>query len=323
MCWQSAYPLAFAVIVINDGYLGQAGLASLQPLFRYIFKSLYIINLDGTVIDVGNVTEHTMDVLADRYYTWTVAAYDVLSNTSAYTYPWAFELDATAPDTTITGNPPDPSTSADAAFQFTGDDGSGSGVESFECQLDGGGWNTCTSPQNYVGLSSGSHTFEAQAIDYAGNPDATPATYTWTIATGAPVLGVFKSVDTGGLAEMPLGGTVTYTIVISNNSDDIATNVVMTDPLPAAITFGTQFEGSALLALPGNVYQWGPWDVAARDSYTIAFTAIITDNDDFAGDTITNSAYTTADNASSDSDDAILNIKGDFYIYLPVVLKEH
>ncbi len=283
----------------------------------------YIINLDGTVIDVGNVTEHTMDVLADRYYTWTVAAYDVLSNTSAYTYPWAFELDATAPDTTITGNPPDPSTSADAAFQFTGDDGSGSGVESFECQLDSGGWSTCTSPQNYVGLSSGSHTFEAQAIDYAGNPDATPATYTWTIATGAPVLGVFKSVDTGGLAEMPLGGTVTYTIIISNSGDSIATSVVMTDPLPTAITFGTQSEGSALLALPGNVYQWGPWDVAARDSYTIAFTAIITGNDDFAGDTITNSAYTSADNASSDSDDAILNTKGDFYIYLPVVLKNH
>ena len=49
----------------------------------------------------------------------------------------------------------------------------GSGVASFECKLDMGMFVACTSPQNYMGLSVGSHTFMVRAIDNVGNPDAT------------------------------------------------------------------------------------------------------------------------------------------------------
>ena len=77
--------------------------------------------------------------------------------------------DATAPTTTITVNPTNPSNSSAAGFSFTGDDGTGTGVAGFECDLDGGGFTACTSPQSYSGLADGSHTFQVRAIDNAGN----------------------------------------------------------------------------------------------------------------------------------------------------------
>ena len=39
----------------------------------------------------------------------------------------------------------------------------------FECSLDGGTFETCTSPREYTGLTSGSHTIRVRAIDQAGN----------------------------------------------------------------------------------------------------------------------------------------------------------
>ncbi len=89
--------------------------------------------------------------------------------------------DTTAPDTTITGQPTNPSNSSSAAFSFTGDDGTGSGIASFEVNLDGGGFVAGSSPTNDSGLSEGAHTFQVRAIDNAGNTDPTPASYTWTV----------------------------------------------------------------------------------------------------------------------------------------------
>ena len=99
-------------------------------------------------------------------------------------YTWT--IDTTAPDTTIDGNPADPTQStSSASFSFSGND-AGSGVASFECQLDGGGFSACTSPQDYAGLRTASHTFEVRAIDGVGNADPTPDSFTWTIDTTAP-----------------------------------------------------------------------------------------------------------------------------------------
>jgi len=94
--------------------------------------------------------------------------------------------DTIPPDTTILTNPTNPSTSSSASFTFNGSDTGGSGVASFECKLDAGSFAACTSPQNYTSLSQGSHTFEVRAKDGAGNVDATPASYTWTVDAIAP-----------------------------------------------------------------------------------------------------------------------------------------
>jgi hypothetical protein len=83
--------------------------------------------------------------------------------------------DATPPDTTITAHPADPSTGSGASFSFSATEPG----STFTCTLDGAK-STCTSPQSYAGLASGSHSFTVAAADIAGNTDASPATFTWT-----------------------------------------------------------------------------------------------------------------------------------------------
>ena len=95
---------------------------------------------------------------------------------SAY-FSWEVEL--TAPDTEITFAPPDPSESPDAVFEFECDEAECT----FECELDGGGYFPCSSPEEYEGLEDGEHEFSVRAWDTAGNVDASPAEYIWTVNT--------------------------------------------------------------------------------------------------------------------------------------------
>src|SRR5207244_585302 len=81
------------------------------------------------------------------------------------------------PDTTITSSPANPTTATSASFGFTSTE-TGS---SFQCALDGAAFAACSSPQPYSGLGATSHTFQVKATDTAGNTDATPASYTWTV----------------------------------------------------------------------------------------------------------------------------------------------
>ncbi len=53
----------------------------------------YLLDFDGTIVDVGNVTGRTMNRLAHESFDWRVAAYDAAGNTSAYTSAWSFTVD--------------------------------------------------------------------------------------------------------------------------------------------------------------------------------------------------------------------------------------
>jgi hypothetical protein len=133
--------------------------------------------------------------LADGSHTFQVRAVDNAGNPDATPASFTWVVDATAPDTSITGHPTDPSGSTSASFTFTGSDPGGTGVASFVCQLDGGGFSGCTSPQGLNSLADGSHTFQVRALDNAGNPDATPASYTWVIDTAAPTVTIDTKPD--------------------------------------------------------------------------------------------------------------------------------
>ncbi|MCP4537843.1 MAG: tandem-95 repeat protein, partial [Chloroflexi bacterium] len=145
-----------------------------------------------------------------------------------------------------------------------------------------------------------------------------------------PALYVYKSVDTGGLDPVPLGSVVTYTLVIDNRTDAVASSVVLTDPLPSAVTFDdwVMYGGSAMLPPPGTVnlppvtVEWSPGDIAAGTAYTLSFTANVITDTQFAGDTVVNTAYVIADNADLDSDSVSFRIEGgESYIYLPLILR--
>ena len=91
-------------------------------------------------------------------------------------------VDTTAPNTTISSAPANPTNATGASFEFSSNEAG----SSFECQLDGGGYSACSSPKSYTGLADGSHTFQVRAIDAVGHPDATPASHSWTVDTAAP-----------------------------------------------------------------------------------------------------------------------------------------
>jgi Ca2+-binding RTX toxin-like protein len=75
--------------------------------------------------------------------------------------------------------------STKTTFRFSSNDGEAA----FECKLDGGTFEVCTSPKEYPGLIEGStHTFEVRAVDPAGNTDPTPARRTWTVDTTPPMV---------------------------------------------------------------------------------------------------------------------------------------
>ncbi|MCE7986497.1 MAG: CSLREA domain-containing protein [Caldilinea sp. CFX5] len=108
------------------------------------------------------------------------------TNTATLTVNTLPPPDTTAPDTTIDSQPAQPSNSSSASFTFSGTDNVTPAASlTFECSLDGAAFAACTSPQNYSALTDGSHTFQVRAKDAAGNVDATPASYTWTINTAS------------------------------------------------------------------------------------------------------------------------------------------
>ena len=88
-----------------------------------------------------------------------------------------------APTVTITGQPTNPSNADSATFVFAASEPS-----TFECKLDGGAFEPCTSPKSYTGLGGGSHTFEVRASNPAAETGT--ATFTWTIDTVAPTASI-------------------------------------------------------------------------------------------------------------------------------------
>jgi hypothetical protein len=82
-----------------------------------------------------------------------------------------------SPETLITSAPTLPVHSPSATFSFSGTDDVS--VASFECALDAGAFAACTSPKTYTNLLPGTHTFQVRAIDSIGQPDPTPASFTW------------------------------------------------------------------------------------------------------------------------------------------------
>jgi hypothetical protein len=126
---------------------------------------------------------HTTAALGDGSHTFYVYAVDAAGNVDATPATYSWSVDTVAPTTTITGQPTDPSTDTTPVFTFSGSDGSGSGLASFRCKVDSGSYVTCTSPYTTATLGDGVHTFYVYAVDVAGNVDATPASYTWTVHT--------------------------------------------------------------------------------------------------------------------------------------------
>ncbi|MBN1148868.1 MAG: DUF11 domain-containing protein [Anaerolineales bacterium] len=99
-----------------------------------------------------------------------------------------FLVDVDPPETTIDSGPPAITNTFGADFTFSGDDGKGSGVAGFQCQLNSGGWSACGSPMGFTVASDGVYTFEVYAIDNFGMADPTPAQHSWMVDSTPPTV---------------------------------------------------------------------------------------------------------------------------------------
>jgi hypothetical protein len=118
--------------------------------------------------------------VADGAHVYTAKATDAAGNTSSPSSAHTVTVDTTAPQTSISSGPADPTVDTSASFVFD----SSEGGSSFQCSLDGAAFAACTSPQDYTGLTVGAHSFEVKATDAAGNTDTSPATHAWTVSSG-------------------------------------------------------------------------------------------------------------------------------------------
>ena len=136
--------------------------------------------LDGAGFNLCT-SPKSYDNLSQGQHTFKVRATDLAANAGpAATYTWT--VDTVAPTVAIVDKPDNPSGVKSATFTFSADE-----LARFQCELDGAGFNLCTSPTSYDNLSQGDHTFRVRAIDLAGNVGLT-ATYVWLVETVRPVV---------------------------------------------------------------------------------------------------------------------------------------
>ncbi len=116
--------------------------------------------------------------LTEASHTFQVKATNGNGTGTPASYTWT--IDKTAPNTTISAMPANPSPGKTSLFRYTSPE-TGS---TFECKLapTQASFSDCTTqPKIYSNLADGNYTFEVQAKDAAGNTDASPAVYEWKV----------------------------------------------------------------------------------------------------------------------------------------------
>jgi hypothetical protein len=132
----------------------------------------------GGFSDCSSGSANYSDLL-DGPHTFGVKAVDPIGHESALTtYSWA--IDTLHPVVTLNDKPPLVTNQTIASFSFS----STRPGSAYQCELDGGGFGICTSPQVYSSLPDGSHTFSVQATSLGNTGPLTE--YKWTVDTVAP-----------------------------------------------------------------------------------------------------------------------------------------
>ena len=157
-----------------------------DPTPTFTFHSTESGSTFECAIDDGAFTDctspQTTDNLSDGEHTFRVRATDAAGNVDPTPATRTFTVDTVPPQTTITSGPTGtwaPGKTNDSTPTFTFE--SNEPGSTFECSVDGGPWQSCTSPFTTPRLPDGQHSFRVRATDPAGNTDPTPAASTFTI----------------------------------------------------------------------------------------------------------------------------------------------
>ncbi|NJL26097.1 MAG: hypothetical protein HC902_13635 [Calothrix sp. SM1_5_4] len=139
-------------------------------------------SLDGAA-EVECVLPVSYSGLSGGSHVFVVRAVDAAGNRDESGASFAFEIRLPVETTLISAHPTEELTrDTSAAFTFAADQS----TASFECSLDGASFSACSSGISYAGLADGIHTFRVRAVDPWGEPDASPASHSWTVDTTPP-----------------------------------------------------------------------------------------------------------------------------------------
>lgn len=156
---------------IDSGPADGASLASTAAAFTFSANdpaSTFECKLDDDVF-AACASPKDYSGLSNGSHTFSVRASDIAVNVDASPATRTWAADTTPPETQIDSAK---AKKRKAKFSFSSSE-SGS---TFKCKLDKKVFESCTSPQKLKRLKSGKHKFSVEAIDAAGNVDATPAT---------------------------------------------------------------------------------------------------------------------------------------------------
>jgi hypothetical protein len=181
--------------------------------------------------------------LAEGAHTFAVQAIDDVGNVSGAPATFNWNIDTTAPITTINTVTPaaDLSNIMTKAFEF-----SASETANFDCSIDHGSFQACTSPVSLSGLADGAHYFEVRATDLAGN-QGVAVSVAWKVDTVAP------AVSFGAVTPLP-GLTMANTLSADFSANEPGTLYCSQDGAAAAVctsplTWQNVSDGTHVLAV--------------------------------------------------------------------------
>jgi uncharacterized repeat protein (TIGR01451 family) len=125
-------------------------------------------------------------------------------------------------------------------------------------------------------------------LDTADPADAMLSDAIWSFTTATPpaVLAIDKSVIP--LAPSLLGSVVTYTVQLQNSGGPAA-GVVLSDTLPTGIAFGVLLDPPVGATADAGAIRW-QGDVGFGQPVVLRYTGVITTNETFAGELLSNTA---------------------------------
>lgn len=235
-------------------------------------------------------------------HTFTVSATDLAANTdpTPATFSWTITSAPAAPETTLTSTPDALTNRTDATFAFTSDDP----TATFRCQLDSQAAVSCTSPWTVTGLAEGDHTVAIWAVNAAGTPDPTPATFAWridltppttplgltaTAGNGRAILTWQASADANGLAgyEIRRDGTFLATVgeVTSYTDSTVQANTTYTYTVLAIDRAGNRSPESTPVTITTGAFLLfsDDFESGTLDAWTTVSGLTITTESPYAG----------------------------------------
>jgi hypothetical protein len=155
---------------------GDGNLLGVDPQFLNPANGDFALHGGSPVVDKGQpgTTPPNVDLNGDSHFV------DGDGNGTKIRDMGAFEL-AAAPKTTITGGPTGLTSDNTPVFTFKSDTGA-----TYECQIDAGAFQACSSPVTTTPLPDGAHRFTVRGLSAAFNVELGPPTRTFTVDTQAP-----------------------------------------------------------------------------------------------------------------------------------------